>query len=593
MHPELRTLSGETLGHTGTIVLGDGSSELVLVRSTVLTQICALAKISGQPTDSEVDGLLMGPKPQAGDLLIEEAVPLGTDYRHPQSLDLLLASAALLQPNAPRQADSKPILGVYRILSRGDDKLLNSDLDVLSKVDHTLPSLSDFHCCFMLVPLSPSEISLRILMCEHDEWREIQQITLQPDSEPDREPVREFVAEPTDSVPLPQTAGPQSETYQTRTAAPIVHRVENRNRKTGRHLTLAFALALFVLTAAGGVYRWVIQGRALAGGLSRAESPSASRTGFAANRDGSAWKLTWDSAVVEAMKPTGAILSIQDGAGQQEVALTMADLSSGTLYYTPTSGELAFRMQVLKDGTAVAEERVRVLEGIKPGTKPLDSAARLDFRTPRPQEPDRALSTTPPQTNLGQANSDFGAPSGVAIARNPPARNFVPPRATATSAESPVLTAAASVTTLAVPLPPTAGLEDTLVASLAPPPAAPSPEPTPPVAAPPEPQPARAVLATTPPSAVRPAQTDYIAPRPTKQVQPIFSAETVGVRPAQVEVHVAVNAIGKVTKVTPVGCIANFDLMVAITKAAQFWQFEPARLHGQPVPSEVNLIFHF
>jgi TonB family protein len=76
-------------------------------------------------------------------------------------------------------------------------------------------------------------------------------------------------------------------------------------------------------------------------------------------------------------------------------------------------------------------------------------------------------------------------------------------------------------------------------------------------------------------------------------VQPIFPAEIVGIRPTQVEVRVAINAIGKVTKVTPVGGIANFELMVAITKAAQFWQFEPARLHGQPVPNEVNLIFHF
>src|SRR5215472_3509902 len=116
----------------------------------------------------------------------------------------------------------------------------------------------------------------------------------------------------------------------------------------------------------GSLY-WISQRYASANGVSRLESRTPPRTGFSASRDGAAWKLTWDSAAVEALKPTGATLSIQDGAGQQDIPLTAADLSSGTVYYTPKSGDLAFRFEVRRDGATAAEERVRMVEGIRQG----------------------------------------------------------------------------------------------------------------------------------------------------------------------------------------------------------------------------------
>ena len=114
----------------------------------------------------------------------------------------------------------------------------------------------------------------------------------------------------------------------------------------------------------GSLY-WISQRYASAIGVSRLESQTPTRTGFSAIRDGAGWKLTWDSAAVEALEPTGATLSIQDGAGEQDIPFTAADLSSGTVYYTPESGDLAFRFEVRRDGATVAEERVRVVEGIK------------------------------------------------------------------------------------------------------------------------------------------------------------------------------------------------------------------------------------
>jgi hypothetical protein len=124
-----------------------------------------------------------------------------------------------------------------------------------------------------------------------------------------------------------------------------------------------FGVALLLMGALlGGLY-WISQRYASANGVSRLESQTPGHTGFSANRDGAAWKLTWDSAAVEALKPTGSTLSIRDGAGQQDIPLTAADLSSGTVYYTPKSGDLAFRFEVRRDGATVAEGRVRVVEG--------------------------------------------------------------------------------------------------------------------------------------------------------------------------------------------------------------------------------------
>src|SRR5262249_44451602 len=68
---------------------------------------------------------------------------------------------------------------------------------------------------------------------------------------------------------------------------------------------------LLVGALLGSLY-WISRRYASANGVSQPESQTPARTGFSANRDGAGWKLTWDSAAVGALKPTGATLSIQD-----------------------------------------------------------------------------------------------------------------------------------------------------------------------------------------------------------------------------------------------------------------------------------------
>src|SRR5215472_13186333 len=96
------SFSRDALGPTGTMVLGDGSaSGLVFVSRALLARICAEAEArsrTGPHEHFEIGGLLIGPRPQNGDLLVEDAVPLGLEYRFGPSFPMLLAGLDSIEP---------------------------------------------------------------------------------------------------------------------------------------------------------------------------------------------------------------------------------------------------------------------------------------------------------------------------------------------------------------------------------------------------------------------------------------------------------------------------------------------------------------
>jgi hypothetical protein len=573
-------------GQSGTMVLGDGSSTgLMFVSRAVLAQIYAEADArahTGPHEHFEVGGLLIGPSPQNRDLLVEEAIPLGLEYRFEPSFPMLLAGLDSIEPaiTAARKDGSSTIVGLYRILTRSDTRLRDRDFETLGAIEKNPSSLPGFHCCFVFAPTTGSAVSLRVLMRNEENWEEIQEVTLHVEP---AVAMGHAAAEGASPRPAPSS----SALLNAATRAPRLVAGEPAGPKTApdkdrgigasnRKAAVFSAFALVALIAVGGVYRWTGQRHAAAAD-SRAPSSAIARTGFSANRDGAAWKLTWDSAAVEAMKPTGALLSIQDGAGQQDIALSMADLSSGTIYYTPKSGELAFRLQVLRDGTPLAEERVRVLEGIKPAPKPPDQFQRSSGPG---VQPGAGLTNPESQEELSDAVAAGGEN------RNAVARKFVPPHAISRTDSAPILSAAGPITTLAIPQAPSlnGGFRVPPAPAQAPP--APSPAITP------QPPASGALAAKAPPIPV-PAKAEYIGPKPARQVQPQAPPGFTGKGAIQVEVLVAIDAKGKVTKVTPVGSAQDFRVVEAATKAASFWQFEPARLNGKAIASEMTLIFRF
>jgi len=549
------------------MVLGDGSATgLVFVSRALLARICEDVKArarTGPHEHFEIGGLLIGPEPENGALHVEEAVPLGFEYRFGPSFPLLLAGLDSVDPAiaiTPQDA-SKTIVGLYRILTRSDGALRASDLEVLAALEKTPATVLHFQCCFILAPESGSEILLRVLVPKGGGWEEMQQIALHLDSTPAPRPApepepapAEPAAQPVPELPeansaavVPPVPPPPPATPQTRAKeAPAL-------RARWPNLAAIYSgIALVLIVLLGGFY-WISQRYASASGAARLESQTPARTGFSVNRDGQAWKLTWDSAAVEALKPTAATLSIQDGAGEQDIPLTAADLSSGTVYYTPKSGELAFRFEVRRDGATVAEERVRVVEGIR------------QAGASSPANP--ALQTTPVVSAPNPGSN------------NAAARIFIPPKSNPRQAESPpILNEAGPVAAPPVPQPPVSTEFKAPPAPAAPPPASAQPQPT-------APAPNSASAASAP-------LYNYVAPKAIKRVQPQVGLGERG-NGTQVEVLVAIDAKGRVVKVTPVGPIGAVRLVAAAAKAAQFWEFEPARLNGRAIPSEMTLIFRF
>jgi hypothetical protein len=202
----------------------------------------------------------------------------------------------------------------------------------------------------------------------------------------------------------------------------------------------------------------------------------------------------------------------------------------------------------------VAEERVRVVERIK-------QIAVSAPANPVPQ-------TAPAVMSAPNGGSNSGA-----------VRIFIPPKSSSRQVESaPILAEAAPLA--GAPAPEPSPLAPGFKAPAAP---APSPPATQPQAQPAPPAGTPAVSATL---------YNYVAPRAIKQVQPSvqFGARNGMI---QVQVLVVIDAKGKVVKVTPVGPIADVRLVAGATKSAQFWEFEPARLNGQAIASEMTLIFRF
>jgi len=282
------------------------------------------------------------------------------------------------------------------------------------------------------------------------------------------------------------------------------------------------------------------------------------RTGFAALREGDAWKLTWDSAAVEALRPSGATLSIQDGDNKKQIPLTTAELASQTVYYRPQSGDLQFRLEVLRGLATVAEASVRMMEPLKPAPAVLAPLAI----PPATAEPVREILPAPRR----------------------PARLFAPPKSNpARPKETPIL---AKLTESETEQP--APLAPLLLGFNAPPaPVVPSPPVAEPVAEPVAPTP------TASAGAVSSSLYDYVAPKVRKRLQPLVEQGARRNGAVIVQVLVDIDANGKVIKAMPVGPIPDVRLTLPATKAAQFWEFEPARLNGQAVASEMTLVFRF
>lgn len=104
-------------------------------------------------------------------------------------------------------------------------------------------------------------------------------------------------------------------------------------------------------------------------------------------------RLSWNRSAPAIAQAQKATLSIADGAQEQNLDLALNQLRTGSLVYTPATGDVVFRLEVLdlKNGKSVTES-IRAITG-RPS--PLGPPA-LQLRELTPP-PDPEEQTSPPQ----------------------------------------------------------------------------------------------------------------------------------------------------------------------------------------------------
>jgi hypothetical protein len=323
----------------------------------------------------EVGGLLVGPKVEGGPIVVDGFIPLPIEYRYGPSYQMSPADMARIAPviESIQLDPSKAIVGFYRSRTRGDEALRSSDYEILDAIEKAHPSFdADFRCYFILAPVSESDALAHIALRDEGPWYQMMPFRLR--SEP-----------PT--VILPPSV--------------------RINRLTWRARIFMYLYALTALAGLASGYHWSIVRQPPPASLAPVETAAASaHLQFSAMPDGAVWKLTWDPASINALKPVGAILSIEDGGYQQQVPLAPSDLANGNLIYRPESNDLTFRLRIDRGGSHV-EEHVRVLAANPVVAKPLlnKTHAQTKAKSRRAKAPHKPHPPAPSKPQLERVKS--------------------------------------------------------------------------------------------------------------------------------------------------------------------------------------------
>jgi hypothetical protein len=323
----------------------------------------------------EVGGLLVGPKVEGGGIVVDGFIPLPIEYRYGPSYHMSPADMARIAPviESIQLDPSKAIVGFYRSRTRGDEALRASDYDILDAIERVHPSFeADFRCYFILAPVSESDALAHIALRDGGPWYQMVPFRLRSDP-------------PTVILP------------------PAVE----INRLTWRARIFLYLYALTAIAGLASGYHWSIIRQPRPPSTAPVEAAAVqAHLQFSARPDGPAWKLTWDPASISALRPVGAILSIEDGGYQQQVPLAPVDLAGGNLIYRPESNDLTFRLRVDRGGSHV-EEHVRVLAAAKMAPKSVlnKTRAQAKGKPRRTKAPHKWHPPGPPKPQLENVKS--------------------------------------------------------------------------------------------------------------------------------------------------------------------------------------------
>jgi hypothetical protein len=544
---------------------------------------------------AEVGGLLVASGTRSGFVRVRKIVPVPIEHRfgpgfRPSPNDL----AAFQRAASLEQADpSHTVVGFYRSATRDPKYLRDTDHQILAAIQQVHPSYArDFRFLMILTSVSKSSMLTEVAACQEGAWQQWQPHTLNlpllpdkpapessgGDTRPDSLASAERVTRPLRSLagalraaevesfnetqpgPVPLAPPPLVPPSAPAINPAIVAMPAREKSRARPPVFLYLGMTLVLLLGLSGVYYGFDASRKAV----RPPAPPApasvrlSRMAFAANPEGSMWKLTWNRDAVTALNPSSASLSIRDGANQQEIPLTTAELGAGMVFYTPQSGDLVFGLKLLLPEAPPEEEKVRVLQAIRPSQTPAEPSVQImasdhRIRTVRPFRP-------PPQVRQ-QPQLDLVEPPVLVAENKIPAAPAIPVLA-APAAPIPAVRTNVPYAHSAVP-------QNLSIA----PPASPAP------------------AEATPDSTVA---ASYVPPKATRKIAAKLPPDVVVGNPVVIQVKVEINAEGKVTKATPLKVNAmNYALVNPAVRAAESWDFAPALENGQPVASETIVVFQF
>jgi hypothetical protein len=318
-----------------------------------------------------------------------------------------------------------------------------------------------------------------------------------------------------------------------------------------------FTLLMIVLGAVG--YKALLQWTASA----PVSTPAASDVpalSLRVERKDNDLRVSWSRQAPAVTQAKDASLSIRDGdTQQQELQLTLDQLRTGSVLYTPANNSVQFRLEVTAPDNTKTSETVLALTAAKNDAIKSAAVAPAKFARPAPAgeppgSPNRKAFTPP------TSERNFGEPVRVAMV-DPPSQQ---PN---------------------VPAPSQSLVRDLIAPALQKPVIPAQPASTQPAAAPP----------SSPPPA--PSAPPFLAARPIRESQPVLSGSVRGLIVSQVEVDIKIriNESGRVVKAEPLPskALVSSSLIGAARSAAMLWRFEPARRGNQPVASDLVLRFQY
>jgi protein TonB len=311
------------------------------------------------------------------------------------------------------------------------------------------------------------------------------------------------------------------------------------------------------------------------------ESPAAELT-LRVEPSGTDLLLTWNKNSAAIANATHGVLSIHDGDKNENYDMDPTQLTTGSIIYTPVSGDVSFRMEVTgKNQTKTLTESVRSLR-----TRP----------SPMPDSKSPAPSTTAAKSN--QTQQPAASPATSPSAANPPA---ISPTAAAPEEVTPPVPVkaapkafnAASLTQRLRPASPTEIADANLAGAAPASQAGVNVNPnlsmfaSAPAPVSPTPAPAPAARKTVPAAGgkVAPAQLVY-----RKEPEYPTMARQMNAK-GQVVLEATIGPDGRVTSVK---VISGHPLLVqAARQAVMQWRYKPTLLDGQPVENTSQISLNF